>query len=75
MDFQSGDKVFMMLANERVGAGCISRIDPEMFCSGTKIGQGNIYVCVEQCLKDVDLRTLPTMDASELRGAIRSSVR
>ena len=64
-----------MLGNERVGAGCISRIDPEMFCSGTKIGQGNIYVCVEQCLKDVDLRTLPTMDASELRGAIWSLVR
>ena len=49
------------------------RTDPEMLCSGTKIGQGNVFMFVEQCLKDVDL-PFPTMDASELRGAIWSSV-
>ena len=54
-DFQYGGKVYMMLDNEFVGIGCVCRPDPDATCSGTNIGQGNVSLLVEECLKDVVL--------------------
>ena len=62
-----------MLNNDSVGIGCICRIDPESTCSGTKIGQGNVSLLVEECLKDVEL-PFPTMDTIYLKNALWSTV-
>ena len=44
MDFESGEKVHMVLDNEIVGIGCVCRTDPNSTCGGTKIGQGNVFI-------------------------------
>ena len=74
MEFHSGRKVYMILDNECVGIGCVCRIDPDSTCSGTKIGQGNVSLLVEECLKDVVL-PFPTMDTIDLKSAVWSNVR
>ena len=74
MDFQPRGKVYMMLNNDTVGIGCVCRIDPNSTCSGTMIGQGNVSLLVEECLKDVEL-PFPTMDTAYLRRALWSNVR
>ena len=74
MDFESGEKVHMILDNEFVGIGCVCRTDPDSTCGGTKIGQGNVSILVEECLKDVVL-PFPTMDTSSLQGSLWSAVR
>ena len=63
-----------MLNNNSVGIGCVCRIDPNSTCSGTKIGQGNVSLLVEEFLKDVDL-PFPTMDTNSLKNALWSNVR
>ena len=73
MDFESGEKVHMILDNEIVGIGCVCRTDPDSTCGGTKIGQGNVSILVEECLKDVVL-PFPTMDTSSLQGSLWSAV-
>ena len=73
MDFQSGEKVYMMLDNEFVGIGCVCRTDPDSTCSGTKIGQGNVSLLVEDCLKDVVL-PFSTMDTTYLQSSLWSNV-
>ena len=73
MDVQSGDNVYMMLKNTCVGTGCVSSIDPNASCSGTKIGEGNVSLIVDKCLKDVEL-PFHTMDTKELRCAIWSAI-
>ena len=52
MEFQSGGRVYMVLNNDLVGIGCVCRIDPDSTCSGSKIGQGNVSLLVEECLRD-----------------------
>ena len=74
MDYQCGGKVYMMLDNEVVGIGCVGRTDPNSTCSGTKIGQGNVSLLVEECLKDVVL-PFPTMDTTYLQSSLWSSIR
>ena len=64
----------MVLDSEIVGIGCVCRTDPNSTCGGTKIGQGNVSVLVEECLKDVVL-PFPTMDTSSLQGSLWSAVR
>ena len=64
----------MILNNDFVGIGCVCRIDLDSTCSGTKIGQGNVSLLVEECLKDVEL-PFPTMDTISLRKALWSNVR
>ena len=73
MDFQSGGRVYMMLNNDSIGIGCVCRIDPNSTCSGTKIGQGNVSLLVEECLKDEEL-PFPTMDTNSLRNALWNNV-
>ena len=63
-----------MLNNDSVGIGCVCRIDPDSTCSGTKFGQGNVSLLVEECLKDVEL-PFPTMDTIYLKNALWSNVR
>ena len=48
MDFESGEKVHMVLDSEIVGIGCVCRTDPNSTCGGTKIGQGNVSILVEE---------------------------
>ena len=74
MDFESGEKVHMILDNEIVGSGCVCRTDPDSTCGGTKIGQGNVSLLVEECLKDVVL-PFPTMDTTSLQSSLWSAVR
>lgn len=64
----------MMLENECVGIGCVCITDPDSTCSGTQIGQGNVSLLVEQCLKDVVL-PFPTMDTTDLVREKWSNVR
>ena len=59
--------------NNFVGIGCVCRIDPDSTRSGTNIGQGNVSLLVEECLKDVEL-PFPTMDTISLRNALWSNV-
>lgn len=63
----------MMLENECVGIGFVATTDTNNFCSGTQIGQGNVSIVVEECLKYVDL-LLHTMDTRELRRAVWSAI-
>ena len=74
MDFESGEKVHMMFDNKLVGVGCVCQIDQESTCGGIKIGQGNVSILVEECLKDVVL-PFPTMDTTSLQGSLWSAVR
>ena len=63
----------MILDNEFVGIGCVCRTDIDATCSGTKIGQENMSLLVEECLKDVVL-PFPTMDTTYLQSALWSNV-
>lgn len=74
MDFESGEKVHMIFDNEIVGVGCVCRTDQESTCGGIKIGQGNVSILVEDCLKDV-LLPFPTMDTTSLQGSLWSAIR
>ena len=73
MEFQSRGKVYMMLDNEFVGIGYVCRTDLDSTCSGTKIGQGNVSLLVEECLKDVVL-PFPTMDTTYLQSSLWGNV-
>ena len=64
----------MVLDSEIFGIGCVCRRDPNSTCGGTKIGQENVSILVEECLKDVVL-PFPTMDTSSLQGSLWSVVR
>ena len=55
MEFQSGGRVYMVLNNDSVGIGCVCRIDPDSTCSGSKIGQGNVSLLVQDFMKDVEI--------------------
>ena len=63
----------MLLNNDSVSIGCVCRIDPDSTCSGSKIGQGNVSLLVEECFKDVEL-PFPTMDTIYLKDALWSNV-
>ena len=63
----------MMLNNDSIGIGCVRRTNPNSTCSGANIGQGNVSLLVEECLKDVDL-PFPTMDTISLKNALWSNV-
>ena len=69
MEFQYEERVYMMLNNDSIGIGCMCRLDPNSTCTGTKIGQGNVSLLVEESLKDVEL-PFPTIDAIFLKNAI-----
>ena len=73
MDFKSGEKVHMVFDNEVVGVGYVCQTDHESTCGGIKIGQGNVSILVEDCLKDV-LLPFPTMDTTSLQGSLWSAV-
>ena len=49
------------------------KLDPDSTCSGSKIGQGNVSLLVEECFKDVEL-PFPTMDTIYLKDALWSNV-
>ena len=73
MDAQVGDKVYLMLGNECVCIVLVSRDDPSLYCSGRTIGQGNVVVLIEKCLKEVKL-PFPTMYIDNLKCAIGISL-
>ena len=73
MDFESGEKVHMIFDNEIVGVGCVCQTVQESTCGGIKIGQGNVSILVEDCLKDV-LLPFPTMDTTSLQGSLWSAI-
>ena len=74
MDFQRGDKVFLMLTNRCVGIGSMLTMDETRCCGGSLIGKGNASIFVEECWMHVEL-PFHTMDIRELQCAIWSAVR
>ena len=51
MGLNRGDRVNMFVAAQKVASGSVCEIDPNAFCSGVLIGEGNVSVSIDLCFQ------------------------
>ena len=70
-----GDRVNMFVATQKVASGSVCEIDPNAYCSGVLIGEGNVSVSIDLCFQNNTPLPFPTMDASRVADAFHSIVK
>ena len=75
MGINRGDRVNMFVATQKVASGSVCEIDPNAYCSGVLIGEGNVSVSIDLCFQKNIPLPFPTMDALRVSDAFHSIVR
>ena len=75
MDFYHADRVFMFLVTQKVAIGCVCEINPNAYCSGVLVGEGNVLASIDLCFEKKALLPFATMDALTVGDAFQSIVR
>ena len=75
MVFDRGDRVCMFVATQKVAIGCVCEVDPNAYCSGMLIGEGNVSVSMDLCFEKKAMLPFATMDALRVGDAFHSIVK